>query len=244
MQRHRVYTGQPLQPGVAVILEDSPARHLTQVLRLKPGAEITLFNGDGHDYSARLDAVSRRVTSAMVDQRLEPAEAPTPLQIHLAIGISKGERMDFAIQKAVELGVAYITPLITERCMVRLPGERQEKRLQHWRQVIISACEQSGRRHIPALNPVTSLTDWLQSRSTKSGILLDHRAEHTLHELDPPAGEVTLLIGPEGGLSADERDLARSTGFNSVRMGPRVMRTETAPLAAIAAIQTLWGDFR
>ena len=244
MQQHRIYTGQPLQPGVVVILEESPARHLTQVLRLKAGAEITLFNGDGHDYSARLNEVSRRATSAQVDRCLEPAEAPAPLQIHLAIGISRGERMDFAIQKAVELGVADITPLITERCQVRLPGERQEKRLQHWQQVIIAACEQSGRRYIPALNHVMELNAWLRHRVTQGGILLDHRAESALHELPPPSGEVTLLIGPEGGLSADEQTQAAAAGFTGVRLGPRVLRTETAPLAAIAAIQTLWGDFR
>ncbi len=244
MQQHRIYTGQPLQPGVAVILEESPARHLTQVLRLKAGAEIILFNGDGHDYSAHLDEVSRRTTSAQVDRRLEPAEAPATLRIHLAIGISKGERMDFAIQKAVELGVADITPLLTERCQVRLPGERQEKRLQHWRQVIIAACEQSGRRYIPTLNHVMDLNEWLRHWIAPGGILLDHRAEHALHELEPPKGEVTLLIGPEGGLSVDERTQAAAAGFTGVRLGPRVLRTETAPLAAIAAIQTLWGDFR
>lgn len=243
MQQHRIYTSQPLQPGVAVILEESPARHLTQVLRLKAGAEITLFNGDGHDYSARLHEVSRRTTSARVDRRLEPAEAPAPLRIHLAIGISKGERMDFAIQKAVELGVADITPLLTERCQVRLPGERREKRLQHWQQVIIAACEQSGRRRIPNCNPVLKLDQWLTSQTPESGILLDHRGEQALRELEPPKGEVTLLIGPEGGLSADERTRAAAAGFTGVRLGPRVLRTETAPLAAIAAIQTLWGDF-
>lgn len=244
MQQHRIYTNQPLQAGAVLTLEEGPARHLTQVLRLKQGAEIILFNGDGHDYMAQLNEISRRNTRAIITQRLEPAEPQTALQIHLAIGISKGERMDFAIQKAVELGVSDITPLITERCMVRLPSDRQEKRLQHWRQVIISACEQSGRRLIPACYPVLNLNDWFSTHETTSGILLDHRAERTLQELAPPESRVTLLIGPEGGLSADERELAAIHGFNGVRMGPRVLRTETAPLAAIAAIQTLWGDFR
>ena len=244
MQQHRIYTSQTLQSGTGLVLEEGPARHLTQVLRLKPGAKIILFNGDGHDYSARLDEVSRRTTSARVDRRLEPAEAPAALQIHLAIGISKGERMDFAIQKAVELGVTSITPLISERCVVRLPSDRQKKRLQHWQQVVIAACEQSGRRYIPVLSNTMELTEWLQSRTPSSDLLLDHRAEHALRELEPPKGEVTLLIGPEGGLSADERSQAVAAGFTSVRLGPRVLRTETAPLAAIAAIQTLWGDFR
>ncbi len=244
MPKHRIYTGQPLQPGSELVLEPGPARHLAQVLRLKPGASIILFNGDGHDYCARLDEISRRATRAQVESRLEPAEGPACLQIHLAIGISKGERMDFAIQKAVELGVSTITPLITERCVVRLPGERQAKRLQHWQQVIIAACEQSGRRRIPTLNPVAELPGWLGAANPQNGLLLDHRATQALHELEPLRGEVTLLIGPEGGLSADERAQASGRGFNGVRLGPRVLRTETAPLAAIAAIQTLWGDFR
>lgn len=244
MQRHRIYTDQPLQPGTELVLEAGAARHLVQVLRLKAGAGITLFNGDGHDYSACLIEVSRRTTLARVEGRLEPAEAPPALRIELALGISKGERMDFAIQKAVELGVTAITPLITERCVVRLPGDRQEKRLNHWQQVLIAACEQSGRRHVPALNPVLKLDDWLRSGTARSGLLLDHRAGQALHQLQPPKGEVTLLIGPEGGLSTTERTQAVAAGFTGVRLGPRVLRTETAPLAAIAAIQTLWGDFR
>lgn len=244
MQRHRIYTSQPLQPGNRIMLEEGPTRHLVQVLRLKTGAEIILFNGDGHDYSAHLGETSRRSSYAEVQQRLEPAEAPACLQIHLAIGISKGERMDFAIQKAVELGVAEITPLITERCQVRLPSERQAKRLQHWRQVIIAACEQSGRRRIPSLNPVQELHSWLGVANTADGLLLDHRADRVLHELPPPGETVTLLVGPEGGLSATERKQATTNGFSGLRLGPRVLRTETAPLAAIAAIQTQWGDFR
>jgi 16S rRNA (uracil1498-N3)-methyltransferase len=244
MQQHRIYTSQPLQSGASLTLEEEPARHLTQVLRLKAGAEIILFNGDGHDYRARLDEVTKRSTGARIEQRLEPAEAPAALQIQLAIGISKGERMDFAIQKAVELGVTGITPLISERCVVRLPSERQERRLHHWQQVIIGACEQSGRSLVPACHPVLNLNDWLSFQETAGGILLDHRAHRTLPELAPPTGAVRLLIGPEGGLSAQEREQAAAHGFTGVRMGPRVLRTETAPLAAIAVIQALWGDFR
>jgi 16S rRNA (uracil1498-N3)-methyltransferase len=244
MQQHRIYTSQPLQSGASLTLEEGPARHLTQVLRLKAGAEIILFNGDGHDYRARLDEVTKRSTGARIEQRLEPAEAPAALQIQLAIAISKGERMDFAIQKAVELGVSGITPLVSERCVVRLPGERLEKKLQHWRQVVIAACEQSGRRRIPLCHEVMDLPEWLASGTTRGGLLLDHRGARSLPELDPPQGEISLLIGPEGGLSEMERTLAATAGFTGVRLGPRVLRTETAPLAAIAVIQALWGDFR
>ena len=243
MTCHRIYTGQPLQAGTELSLEETAARHLVQVLRLKAGAEVLLFNGDGHDYSVRLSEVSRRSARAVVETRGE-AETEPALQIHLGIGLSKGDRMDFAVQKAVELGVSQITPLITERCVVRLPGERLEKKLQHWRQVVIAACEQSGRRRIPQCHEVASLTDWLAYGATGFGLLLDHRSEHTLPQLDPPGGKLSLLIGPEGGLSETERTLAGTSGFRGVRLGPRVLRTETAPLAAIAAIQALWGDFR
>lgn len=244
MAQHRIYTGQPLQVGDELSLDEAAVRHLVQVLRLKAGAKVLLFNGDGYDYGAHLADVSRRHARAMVAFRSEPAEVEPTMRIHLGIGLSKGDRMDFAIQKAVELGVISITPLITERCVVRLPGERLEKKLQHWRQVVIAACEQCGRRRIPQCHEIATLPDWLASGATGYGLLLDHRSEHTLPQLDPPSGKLSLLIGPEGGLSETERTLAGTAGFNGVRLGPRVLRTETAPLAAIAAIQALWGDFR
>lgn len=239
----RIYTGQPLQTGTELSLEATAVRHLVQVLRLKPGAEVSLFNGDGYDYTGRLTEVSRRSALAVVESRGE-AEAEPALQIHLGIGLSKGDRMDFAIQKAVELGISGITPLISEHCVVRLPAERLEKKLQHWRQVVIAACEQCGRRRIPRCHEIATLPDWLASGATGYGLLLDHRSERSLPQLNPPARKVSLLIGPEGGLSETEQALASTAGFNGVRLGPRVLRTETAPLAAIAAIQALWGDFR
>jgi 16S rRNA (uracil1498-N3)-methyltransferase len=160
--------------------------------------------------------------------------------LQLGLGISKGERMDFAVQKAVELGVAAITPLFTERCMVKLDSTRLAKRHEHWWGILVSACEQSGRRRLPVLHPAAGLTDWLENASP--GLLLDHRAGQGLSQLPRPAGGLSLLVGPEGGLSGHEREQARHAGLVGVRMGPRVMRTETAPLAAIAAMQVLWGD--
>ncbi|MET0048310.1 MAG: 16S rRNA (uracil(1498)-N(3))-methyltransferase [Sedimenticola sp.] len=242
MREHRIFTQQPLSPGVPITLEEGPSHHLLKVLRLKPGAELTLFNGDGRDYEARISAVGKRTADIEILARgeLEPEPA---LTISLGIGISKGERMDFAIQKAVELGVTEITPLITERCVVRLSGERMQKRCSHWRQVAISACEQSGRRYVPQLNDVTKVDDWIESSAHLSGLLLDHRAQQSLGQLPGPGAGIRLLAGPEGGVSEAEHSLALSSGFTGVRMGPRVLRTETAPLAAIAAIQTLWGDF-
>ena len=242
MREHRVYSEQPLSVGGCLTLEEGPTRHLLQVLRLKPGAQITLFNGDGHDYTGEIISATKRAAEIQITAKGE-AEPEPSIAISLGIGISKGERMDFAIQKSVELGVTAITPLITERCVVRLNQERMQKRLHHWRQVAISACEQSGRRLIPQFNATLGLQDWLCIEDNNQGLLLDHRSENTLLTLTQPEQGVRLLVGPEGGLSDAERQLALKHGFIGVRMGPRVLRTETAPLAAIAAIQTLWGDF-
>jgi 16S rRNA (uracil1498-N3)-methyltransferase len=204
--------------------------------------EITLFNGDGREYQAQLSVCRKDVAQAKVIAASD-LKPPPPISIHLAIGISKGERMEFALQKSVELGVMEITPLFTQRCVVRLQGERLEKRLNHWRKIIIAACEQSGRCRIPQLHPAIDLAPWLDGRNG-GGILLDHRSTNSLPDLPAPTGSVCLLIGPEGGLDEDERKLATTAGFEGVRLGPRIMRTETAPLAAIAGIQLLWGDLR
>lgn len=243
MREHRIYTQQQLSIGDQIELEESPSRHLLQVLRLKTGAEVILFNGDRYDYTARIVSTTKRSAFLEISSRGE-AEPEAKLGIALGIGISKGERMDFAIQKSVELGVTAITPLITERCVVRLNKERMEKRLHHWRQIAIAACEQSGRRWIPEFNTTLNLSEWLAMESPAQGLILDHRSEQTMHQLSPPKLGIRLLVGPEGGLSESERTLALRHHFQGVRLGPRILRTETAPLTAIAAIQTLWGDFR
>ncbi len=243
MRISRIYTEQPLASGKTVELGPREVRHLVQVLRLKTGARITLFNGDGHDYPALLQESTKRQAFAEVLSQSE-AEITPPLSIHLGIGISRGERMDFALQKSVELGASEITPLFTQRSVVQLQGERLDKRLQHWLQVVISACEQSGRCRLPELHPPTPLDAWTANSAGEYALLLDQRSTPNIAELDPPTEKIRLLIGPEGGLSEEERGQARNNGFRGVRLGPRVMRTETAPLAAIAAIQTLWGDFR
>jgi 16S rRNA (uracil1498-N3)-methyltransferase len=243
MRIPRIYTEQPLAPGQDLSLEERPARHLVQVLRLKRGADLILFNGDGREYPAHLTAATRQEVHAEV-LSASGLESEIPLAIHLAIGISKGERMDYTLQKAVELGVTEITPLCTQRSVVHLKGERLEKRMLHWRNVVISACEQSGRCRLPQLHTACTLEEWLPGCTAECRILLDHRASQTLPELAPPQTEVQLLIGPEGGLSEEERSLATAAGFRGVRLGPRILRTETAPLAAIAVLQALWGDFR
>ena len=242
MQIPRIFVDRPLVVGDSLTLPDGPARHLLQVLRLVEGAPFVLFNGDGRDYPARLSDRSRAGAVAAIEGAGEP-EPESRLAIHLALGISKGERMDYALQKAVELGVERLTPLFTERSQVRLDGPRLERRLEHWRGILIGACEQSGRRRLPVLDPAVNLSQWLATGS-RGGLLLDPLAPLTLTALPAPETGVTLLIGPEGGLSPRERDEAARQGFQGVRLGPRILRTETAPLAAIAVIQALWGDFR
>lgn len=242
MRRPRVFSVTALRSGEVVQLDENAARHLMQALRLQPGAGLTLFDGSGSDFAATLVKARKGGASARVGERLRE-EPPLPLSLHLALGISRGERMDFSIQKAVELGVSSVTPLFTDRSMVQLKGERQAARLRHWDGVVRHACEQSGRSRLPRLHAPLALRDWLSAREG-DGILLDHRGERPLTDLPAPSGPLFLLVGPEGGLSPQERALAARSGLQGVRLGPRVLRTETAPLAALAIMQALWGDFR
>ncbi|TVP93679.1 MAG: 16S rRNA (uracil(1498)-N(3))-methyltransferase, partial [Pseudomonadaceae bacterium] len=168
--------------------------------------------------------------------------AESPLQVHLGQAMSRGERMDWAIQKAVELGVNAITPLFTERCEVKLQGERADKRQAHWQQVAISACEQCGRSQVPVVHPPQALADWLAQLDCELKLVLHHRTEQPLASLQKPAS-LGLLIGPEGGLSSEEIQRTEASGFQAVRLGPRVLRTETAPIVALSLAQQLWGDF-
>jgi 16S rRNA (uracil1498-N3)-methyltransferase len=163
--------------------------------------------------------------------------------IHLMLGISRGERMDFAMQKATELGVSRIAPIFSERCVVKLNEKKSISRHTHWRRIVINACEQSGRCRIPVIDKPAAYGNALNHIKSGTAILLDHRSQFTLPQIDPPQSGLTILIGPEGGLTSNERQLAIQKGFLGIRLGPRIMRTETAPLAAIAAVQTLWGDF-
>lgn len=242
MRRIRIYTPQSLTTGQITELEADASHHLTQVLRLRPGKQVILFNGDGHEYIAQLLEVGKRSARLQL-LRCSEREFEPQLCIHLGLGLSRGERMDFAVQKSVELGVHTITPLLTERCTVKLSPRRMDKRLRHWRAVVVSACEQSGRCRLPRLSETASLAQWLKTAETEGGILLDHRSPRSLDQLPRPATRVNLLIGPEGGLAEGERLQAERGGFVATRLGPRVLRTETAPLAAIAALQMLWGDF-
>jgi len=241
MRASRIFTDQQLLPGSQVTLDKSACRYISQVLRLRVGQTLVLFDGSGCDYEAELITSKRGSSTAKVIREMS-REQPPQLDLHLGIGISRGERMDFAIQKSVELGINTITPLLTQRSMVQLKADRRDKRLAHWLGVIRSACEQSGRSLLPQLNPPASLSDWLAVHP--GGLMLYHKASETLATRPAPEGELNLLIGPEGGLHEPERLQAVACGFTGVRLGPRVLRTETAPIAALAAIQVLWGDFR
>ena len=241
MRVARIYIDQSLAEHREIELDPRAARYVQQVLRLRPGQALTLFNGDGSDWQAEITRSDRRGTYARTTGRLGDEEPPR-LALHLGIGISRGERMDFAIQKSVELGVTAITPLRTERAVVQLDGDRAARRLAHWQGIAIAACEQCGRRRLPVFNPISGLAGWIASCG--SGLLLDHQARQGLATATKPDEPVNLLVGPEGGLTAGERAQAVDGGFLAVHLGPRVLRTETAPLAALSTIQALWGDFR
>jgi 16S rRNA (uracil1498-N3)-methyltransferase len=240
MRRTRLHLDLPLAAGQDLSLPAPAVQHLVQVLRLRSGDDFIVFNGNGRDYPAGILTAHRQGVLIRIGEPGE-SEPPLLLRVHLGIGISKGERMDFSIQKAVELGVAEVTPLFAGRVMVRLAGDRLAKRQEHWQGILIAACEQSGRRRLPRLNPVQDLDTWV-AQEHPCPLLLDHRAHRSLPSLPPPGPALALLIGPEGGLAPAERERAYQSGFTGVRLGPRILRTETAPLAAIAIVQALWGD--
>ncbi len=242
MRIPRIYTPQPLACGQTVELDESAFNHTVRVLRLKEGQTITLFNGEGGEFEATLYDVQRRRASARLGNH-SAVEAEPPLKLIMGQCISRGEKMDYTIQKSVELGIGEITPLSSERCGVQLKGARLDKKLDHWRSVITGACEQSGRNTLPRLEPQTSLGAWTSRVEADLKLVLDPGETTSLPQLPPPQTSVALLFGPEGGLTDDEVALAKRHGFIGVRLGPRVLRTETAALATLSAIQTLWGDF-
>lgn len=241
MRVPRVYTDQPLAKGQTVALEEAPSRHLGKVLRMTAGREVMVFNGRGGEHLGRIVSVEKKaVTLELMD--FDPQDRESPLDLELVIGVSRGDRMDWVLQKATELGVSRITPLFTERTEVKLKGERLEKKLGHWRQVIVSACEQCQRNRLPSLDTPTTLELWLASAPTGRQFVLHHRDSKGL-PAEEALTQVSLLVGPEGGLSDEEIEQARAGGCEPLTLGPRVLRTETAPVAAISLAQYLWGDW-
>ena len=238
----RFYVDFALSPDSVVELPDNVVRHLN-VLRVKNTEEIVLFNGNGKSYPALPEVLEKRRASVRI-LREEATDNESPLNITLVQAVSAAERMDFTLQKSVELGLAEIRPVISERCVVRLNGERAEKRVARWQEIVVSACEQSGRNIVPKVLPLTTYAQALQQlpqETTK--LLMSLNRAQKLGDVRPQSGKVVFMVGPEGGWTEKEEQQAFDAGFQSVTLGKRVLRTETASLAAIAAMQTLWGDF-
>ncbi len=241
MRIPRIYLPLPLASGNSVELDARALRHVVQVLRLKTGHPLILFNGEGGEYEAVLAQVEKRHARAKITA-FRNTNPESELESHLAVGISKGERMDIAIQKAVELGVTRITPLYTEHCVVQLNPQRQQKRMDHWQAIIISACEQCGRNTLPVIHEPLPFPEWIKLHTAELKLILDPLAESTLAALPSTAGNVLLAVGPEGGFSQSEIAHAKNAGFLNISLGKRILRSETAVISALAAVQILWGD--
>lgn len=238
----RFYLPENLSVGQTVSLPDGIIRHLN-VLRVRTGTEITLFDGKGKAHAAQLTVLEKRRAEAEI-LREDTTDNESPLNITLIQSISSGDRMDFTLQKSVELGVTAIQPVISERCIVRLDGERAAKRLARWQEIVISACEQSGRNTVPPVLPIIGYRealDKMPSESTK--LIMSINRARKLGDIRHPSGAIVFMVGPEGGWTEQEEQQAFDAGFQAVTLGKRILRTETAALAALAAMQTLWGDF-
>ncbi|AIS10551.1 16S rRNA (uracil(1498)-N(3))-methyltransferase [Pseudomonas chlororaphis subsp. aurantiaca] len=239
MRLSRFFIDAPLSLGEHE-LPEAQAHYIGRVLRMAEGDALQLFDGSGNEFRGTLLEVGKKRVVVRLDESFA-GQVESPLQIHLGQGLSRGERMDWAIQKATELGVNEITPIFSERCEVRLKDERADKRLAHWRQVAVSACEQCGRSRVPVIHPPMLLADWIKQTQADLKLVLHPVAEPLVSHAKPAT--LAFLIGPEGGLSDTEVDQAQDAGFLPARLGPRVLRTETAPVVALAVAQQLWGDF-
>jgi 16S rRNA (uracil1498-N3)-methyltransferase len=239
----RLFVSGQLINGSEVLIEGDRARYLGRVLRLRVGDEITVFNGEGPEWSATIGTMTKTTATLGINDSHE-AGTESPLKIHLVQGISRGERMDFVVQKATELGVKRITPVLTEYGVVKLDQARREKRRDHWASVAANACEQSGRTRLPLIDPPMSLKDWFGYKpdDVDAELVLAPAASSSLAQIETPSTKVCLLIGPEGGFSESEYEDAAITGFTAVSLGPRILRTETAAIAALSVLQSLWGD--
>jgi len=241
MRIPRIFTHQALVSNSTLSLAEPQSHYASKVLRMQAGRELVLFNGEGGEYSAEISVVHKKHVDVTVKE-FTAENRESQLKLELAIGVSRGERMDWVLQKATELGVTRIIPLITERTEVKLGGERADKKMEHWQQIIISACEQCQRNLLPQLSAPQNYSEWVTHCNAELKFVLHHRDNKGLPH-DKNATSVALLIGPEGGLDEDEIAQAITRGFSPLTLGPRVLRTETAPVAAISLVQYLWGDF-
>lgn len=243
MRTIRIYVDSPLAPDQSLLLPAQAGEHVARVLRMAEGDPLVLFNGDGHDYQTTISALGKREVRVEVE-KADPVGSESPLRLTLAQGVARGEKMDLIVQKATELGVACIAPLLTERSEVRLDPARAEKRLAHWRAVAASACEQCGRARLPAIMPAQPLQAWLDGLTGDGALRLAllPEGDRSLQSLAPQAAGGLLVVGPEGGLGERDVSALRTAGFIGLALGPRILRTETAGLAALAALQALHGD--
>ncbi|WP_369310092.1 16S rRNA (uracil(1498)-N(3))-methyltransferase [Providencia rettgeri] len=241
MRIPRIYHPEPIQTNTTISLGDDAANHVGRVLRMMIGQKLELFDGSNQTFSAEITAASKKHVQVYIESgKLDDRESP--LDLHLGQVMSRGEKMEFTIQKSVELGVNTITPLISERCGVRLDGERLEKKRQQWQKIAIAACEQCGRNRLPEIRPVQSLEAWCAEDDGAFKVNLHPRATESINTLPTQLKKVRLLIGPEGGLSADEIAMTANYQFTDILLGPRVLRTETTALTAITALQVRLGD--
>jgi len=239
MRSYRVYSSGPLTVDEQCDLDDRASHHLARVLRVKTGDRLSVFNGDGNNYQGAIVTADKHQVSVLIDS-IEQAETESSLNTCLALAVSKGDRFEWAIKKATELGVSSIVPILSQRVDVRLSPARWQKKQEHWQQIVISACEQSGRAVVPEVKQPITLSPWLSGVEADCKLVLDPEATtNALH--DRPAS-IALLIGPEGGLAPSELKLALENGFSAMRLGPRVLRTETAPLVALSVLGARWGD--
>ncbi|MFV2056005.1 MAG: 16S rRNA (uracil(1498)-N(3))-methyltransferase [Thiohalomonadales bacterium] len=242
MRLTRIYQAVTLHCGESLTLDAQSAAHVAKVLRLAPGDPIVIFNGEGGEYRGSIESVGKRCTTVLLES-FENKEVESSLQIVLGQCMSRGERMDYAIQKSVELGVTSIYPLDSQRCGVHIPAERMEKRRLHWQRVAISACEQCGRNRVPQVHAISDLDSWIAAQGSSWSYILDPEAGLGVKQLNIPAdASIRVLIGPEGGLTAAEITLATKSSFKALRLGPRILRSETAAVATLCALQTFWGD--
>jgi 16S rRNA (uracil1498-N3)-methyltransferase len=238
----RIHCDIRLGPGALVHLSPEAAQHVGKSLRLRVGDALVLFDGLGGEYEAAILRMDRERVDVKVGA-FHDTDRESPLAVGLVQGLPEADKMDWILQKAVELGVAWVQPIVCDRSVVRLSGDRAARRESHWQRVVIAACEQCGRNRLPQLRPPLAFRDWAAQPSDARRWMLAPGAAEPLTEQAAPSGTVEILVGPEGGLSEREVDIAAMIGFTALSLGPRVLRTETAPLAALAAMQALWGDF-
>ena len=242
MRLTRVHVPEPLATGRRHTIEGDAANHITRVLRLEPGAPLTVFDGRGGEYSARIETLRKNAVIIEVQARA-PSSRESSLSLTLAQGVSRGERMDWVVQKATELGVTAVVPVLTERTVVKLDARQSERKLAHWHGIAVAACEQSGRDKIPDIVAPLSLSDFLCAIDPQTTrLLLSPTGTQRINDLKAPERKIAVLIGPEGGLAETEQRAAIGAGFMAVRMGPRILRTETAAVAALTLLQHQFGD--